>query len=333
MAATRPVILNGIYTIRAESSNAYLNLEADPNSAGTVQFRNNSASQQWNITSAGDGDYTLHSVAARKNLRLTGPGEKEDTWTLEPRGHEAYVIGVSGDIRALEFDGVGPVKVVNRNGGTLQRWVIEPVPVAPIQDIAGFPIGAYFEIKAPGTNNVLLTCRLSTDDGAQIQLWPRPTDKDKLRSAAFFIDRTGALVHAESGRNVDIVDNVLVIRSRRPVASPANLWSHAPPRFTFRNGQIQIAFNSNPAFASTVDNIYPNDSWRNKPFVLARDSAVRPSLALHPIGDFNGWIPKVPFTPFPHYDTTLNKDWAVVPEESGAVAEPRTLWEIVPLTV
>ncbi|KAG6833257.1 hypothetical protein H0H87_009432 [Tephrocybe sp. NHM501043] len=199
-------------------------------------------------------------------------------------------------------------------------------------DIAGFPLETYFEIKAPGTNNVLLTCRISNDDGAQIQLWPRPADKTQLRSTAFFIDRTGALVHAASGHNVDIVDNVLVIRARRPFFNDSNPWSHAAPRFSFRNGQIHIAFNSNPAFPSTADTIYPNESWRTTPFVLARDSTVRPSLALHPVGDFNGWAPKVTFTPLPHYDTTLNKDWAVVPEaQTGAVADARTLWEIVPL--
>jgi hypothetical protein len=93
----------------------------------------------------------------------------------------------------------------------------------PAANTTGFPVGTYFEIRAKGSNNVLLTCAFSGEDGAQIQLWPRPSDGNELRAAvsilrlcrvlaspmqnvfqAFFIDRTGALCHG-SGLNVDIV--------------------------------------------------------------------------------------------------------------------------------
>ncbi|KAG6835345.1 hypothetical protein H0H93_002322, partial [Arthromyces matolae] len=306
MSATRPVILNGIYSIRAESVDTYLT--ADSTGIVTAESWNNEESQQWNITSAGDGDYQLHSVVARQILRVNDEGqlvviaaESLPTWTLEPRGSKAFVIGKSYDTLAVQLPGDGPVIVKDRNASTVQRWVIVPYVTRVVKQISGFPIEQYFEIRARGTNNVLLTYGTSVEDGAQIQLWARPTDKTTLRSAAFFIDRNGVLVHAASGHNVDVVDNVLVIRARRPFYNEANPWSHAPPRFSYRNSQIQIAFNDNPALPSTSEKIYPNDSWQNTRFVLARDSSVRPTLSLHPASDFTTWAPKVLFTPFAHY--------------------------------
>lgn len=53
----------------------------------------------------------------------------------------------------------------------------------PINNIEGFPTGTYFEIRARGSNNVLLTYDFSNEDGAQIQLWPRPSGGDELRAA------------------------------------------------------------------------------------------------------------------------------------------------------
>ena len=99
-------------------------------------------------------------------------------------------------------------------------------PNIPATNTTGFPTGTYFEIKARGSNNILKTRHFSGDDGAQIQLWPRPSGGSELRAAvsilrfitgflpqpticktlfqAFFIDRTGALCHG-SGLNVDVV--------------------------------------------------------------------------------------------------------------------------------
>ncbi|KAG6819199.1 hypothetical protein H0H93_014404 [Arthromyces matolae] len=328
MAATRPLISDGIYTIRAESSNTYLTADSTTGIV-TADFWNKSEAQQWSIKSAGDGDYQLQSVGVRQNLGVNDQSQivaaqSAITWTLEPRGHEAFVIGKAADTLAIQLPRAGPAS-------SEQRWVVAPLTATVVKEISGFPVEQYFEIRAKGTNNVLLTYGASVEDGAQIQLWARPADKTTLRSAAFFIDRTGELVHAASGHNVDVVDNVLVIRARRPVYIDSNPWSHAPPRFSFRNSQIQIAFNHNPALPSTSAKIYPKDEWRNTAFVLARDSPVRPSLSLHPAADFTAWAPKVFFTPFAHYGTTINKDWGVVAEAQSGDVDPRTTWELVAL--
>jgi len=53
---------------------------------------------KWNITSAGDGDYELQSAANHQTLRVNDqhqlicrPTPRRVTWTIEPRGFEAYV--------------------------------------------------------------------------------------------------------------------------------------------------------------------------------------------------------------------------------------------------
>ena len=65
-----------------------------------------------------------------------------------------------------------------KNGGR-QRWLIEAdtsieAPMLTPNNIAGFPTRTYFEIRARGSENVLLTYNFSNEDGAQIQLFPRP---------------------------------------------------------------------------------------------------------------------------------------------------------------
>jgi len=220
-----------------------------------------------------------------------------------------------------------------KNGGR-QRWLIEAgtidAPMSTSNKIAGFPTGSYFEIRARGSNNLLLTWGFSNEDGVQIQLWSRPSDKLALGAAAFFIDSTGALVHS-SGLNVDIVDNVPVLRRRRPVLSTPNPWSHPFPRFSYQNFQIQIDFNSDPALPSCSDQLYPNESWRDSHFVLARDS--QQGFHMHPDSDFQLWAPRVPFA-LTHWNASANFAWGVVVEpRSGDTDTERTQWDIIPFAL
>ena len=73
-----------------------------------------------------------------------------------------------------------------KSGGR-QRWLIEADTVQALMStsnkIAGFPTGTYFEIRARGSNYVLLTYSFSNEDGVQIQLWPRPSDELELGTA------------------------------------------------------------------------------------------------------------------------------------------------------
>ncbi|KAF9058504.1 hypothetical protein BDP27DRAFT_575065 [Rhodocollybia butyracea] len=196
--ASRPLIRNGTYRIRSQSSSTYL--DCSSNGSVTAQPSNRALSQQWNISSVGDGDYELQSASQRQTLRVNdqnqlicNPSPRRVTWTIEPRGFDAYVIGNAADALAIQLPRNGPVTVVNRNGETRQRWLIEPdTPIAtltpvPSSTAAGFPTGAYFEIRARGSNNVLLTYNLSGDDGVQIQLWGRPTSGNELRAAVSII--------------------------------------------------------------------------------------------------------------------------------------------------
>ena len=65
---------------------------------------------KWNITSAGDGDYELQSAANHQTLRVNDqnqlicrPTPRRVTWTIEPRGFEAYVcVVVSCCVSSLE---------------------------------------------------------------------------------------------------------------------------------------------------------------------------------------------------------------------------------------
>jgi len=200
----------------------------------------------------------------------------------------------------------------------------------PATNTTGFPTGTYFEIRARGSNNVLVTCGFSGDDGAQIQLWPRPLGETELRAAVFFIDRTGALCHG-SGLNVDVVDNYPVVRQRRPVMNPPNNWSHPFPRFSYENSQIRIRFYSDPALASCSEHLYPKESWRNSQFVLARNS--QQSIHMHSFSDFQPWALRAPFTPLP-YSSIFNNDiqWGIVVKPiSQNTADEETLWDIIPL--
>jgi hypothetical protein len=169
----------------------------------------------------------------------------------------------------------------------------------------------------------------------------------------FFIDRTGALCHG-SGLNVDIVgkagvsmsltlikiltyiDNVPVLRQRRPVMNPPNHWSHPFPRFSYKNSQIQIKFYSDPTLPSCSEQFYPNESWRDSQFVLTRNS--QQVIHMHPLSDFQPWALRVPFTPLPNFGTDHNSDiqWCITVEpKSQNTADEEvpelTLWDIIPL--
>jgi hypothetical protein len=77
--------------------------------------------------------------------------------------------------------------------GARQRWVIEPDSLIqaptpnPTNSTTGFPTGTYFEIRARGSNNVLLTRHFSGEDGTQLIFWARPAAENELRAAVSII--------------------------------------------------------------------------------------------------------------------------------------------------
>jgi hypothetical protein len=117
--------------------------------------------------------------------------------------------------------------------------------------------------------------------------------------------------------------------------NPPNYWSHPFPRFSYENSQIQIRFYSDPALPSCSEYLYPNESWRNSQFVLARNS--QQIIHMHPLSDFQPWALRVPFTPLTGthlsgHDFNNDIKWRVAVEPlSQNTANEETLWDIIPL--
>ncbi|KZP20366.1 hypothetical protein FIBSPDRAFT_542470 [Athelia psychrophila] len=187
--------------------------------------------------------------------------------------------------------------------------------------------GLYFLIREKGTVNCLTNYGAMDAEGVQLQLWPLPNIK--ANTQIFFIDSYGALCHAATGRVVDIVDDVPVLRRRRPVSGLPNPWSRPLAEFSFINSQIRVKFPSNPALPGSTDDLYSDDSWATKQFILAAHT--EKDFHMHPISDFAPWIPPVIVGSF-DYTTGANHDkkWrALVEERTEDVGGERTSWEIV----
>ncbi|KZP07436.1 hypothetical protein FIBSPDRAFT_804010 [Athelia psychrophila] len=190
----------------------------------------------------------------------------------------------------------------------------------------GFEKNSYFFIQEKGTVNFLTPTHWANTEGIQLGL---NCHAGHNKSQMFFIDSYGALHHAASGLAIDIIDDVLVLRQRRPVSSDSNPWSHPLPEFSFINSQIRIKFLSNPALPSCADKLYPNNSWITKQFLLATHN--EKDFHRHPISDFSEWIPTHIAGDIP-YDTSAHHsvDWRVLVEErTRHFGGKRTSWEIV----
>ncbi|KAF8815229.1 hypothetical protein BYT27DRAFT_6734193 [Phlegmacium glaucopus] len=95
--ASRPLVPNGTYRIKSGSSNTYL--DCSPNTGFVTANPSSGAPfQQWIISSAGDGDYEIKSAANGQALHVNGQNQlscsastRRVTWTIEPRGSDAYV--------------------------------------------------------------------------------------------------------------------------------------------------------------------------------------------------------------------------------------------------
>ncbi|KZP17025.1 hypothetical protein FIBSPDRAFT_37372 [Athelia psychrophila] len=189
--------------------------------------------------------------------------------------------------------------------------------------------GLYFLIREKGTVNHLGTYWRSNTEGVQLQLWPRDQGSNG-KAQIFFIDSSGALCHASSGLAVDIVDDVPVLRRRRPVSSLPNPWSHPLPEFSFVNSQIRVKFLSDPSLPGCTDDLYHGNSWATKNFVLAAHT--QKDFHMHPISDFSPWIPAAMVGSFDYKaEGNHDKKWRVLVEErTKDVGGERTSWEIVP---
>lgn len=128
------------------------------------------------------------------------------------------------------------------------------------------------------------------------------------------------------------VDDVPVLRRCRPVASRPNPWSRPLPEFSFVNEQIRVKFLSDPSLPACTDDLYPEDSWTTKNFVLAAHT--EKDFHRHPITDFSPWIPAAMVGYF-KYDTGAKHDITcrvLVEERMQDSGGDRTSWEVVPIS-
>jgi len=151
----------------------------------------------------------------------------------------------------------------------------------------GFPPG-YFLIRSLATNRLLDVTQGSTEDGTEIILYPQTESSlvETMRSPesdnqVFFIDNSGHLCSRSSGHAVDVEDERLVIRHRRPVTHPfPNAYSHPLPRFSYdsETKSINVHFAADPAYhASAVRAVtVALSAWKDKNYLLSSLPLRRP---------------------------------------------------------
>ncbi|KAI0639524.1 WD40 repeat-like protein [Trametes polyzona] len=161
----------------------------------------------------------------------------------------------------------------------------EDVPALPVElNSYGFPQG-YFMLRSLGTGRVLDVAQGHLDDGTEVILWPA-TDTSQVESMrrpdsnnqVFFIDTTGALASRHSGHAIDIEQEQLVLRHRRPVSYPfPNAYSHPLPRFVYhpQTKEITVTFASDPSFPTSRRDS-SSGAWKEKTYYLTSVPVRRP---------------------------------------------------------
>ncbi|KAK7063725.1 hypothetical protein R3P38DRAFT_2819980 [Favolaschia claudopus] len=140
----------------------------------------------------------------------------------------------------------------------------------------GFPPG-YFVIRSVASNRLLDVSMDEAEDGTEILLWPEKDSSivetrrsPEANNQVFFIDTSGALCSRASGHALDVEDDRLVLRHRRPVSLPyPNSYSHPLPKFSYsaQSGEITVHFSSDPSYPppSTARSY----AWTSKTYILA----------------------------------------------------------------
>ncbi|KAH7923912.1 hypothetical protein BV22DRAFT_1105824 [Leucogyrophana mollusca] len=140
----------------------------------------------------------------------------------------------------------------------------------------GFPPG-YFVIRSVATGRLWDVSLDEVEDGTEIILWP---EKDnslvegkvvESNNQVFFIDTSGALCSRSSGHAIDVEEERLVLRHRRPISQPfPNAYSHPLPQFSYspETREITVSFASDPAYPPSSDGSPPSNGWRRKSYIL-----------------------------------------------------------------
>ncbi|CAL1694003.1 unnamed protein product [Somion occarium] len=142
----------------------------------------------------------------------------------------------------------------------------------------GFPQG-YFLIKNVASNRFLDVDSDMVEDGTGLILYPQTETslvedmrKPESNNQVFFIDTSGALCSRSSGHSIDVENETLVLRHRRPISHPfPNAYSHPLPRFVYEptTGRITIVFAADPSYPTSPDRAAALSSWKDKTYVLS----------------------------------------------------------------
>jgi len=205
-------------------------------------------------------------------------------------------------------------------------------------DTTGFPPG-YFTIRSVASNRLLDVTMDNIEDGTQIGLWPEKEKSlvETLRdpgsnNQVFFIDTSGALCSRSAGHAIDVENDTLVIRHRRPVSQPfPNKYAHPLPRFVYSAGtrEISAQFACDPSFPSGPG--ASSQAWRGKTYLLVSVPKRKPRTIFDDASDFFTSLSPVslfsstqPIHARPdemsHRDIDLTED-EVLEEEKGEEAE------------
>ncbi|KAL0570843.1 hypothetical protein V5O48_011115 [Marasmius crinis-equi] len=143
----------------------------------------------------------------------------------------------------------------------------------------GFPEG-YFIIRSAANKRVLDVGGGAAHDNAEILLWPSKESSlvESRRNPAannqvFFVDEAGALCSKASGHAVDIEDEKLVLRRRRPITRPyPSHLSHPLPKFSYseETQEISVTFLCDPNYydSRSIDYSTSDATWKNKIHLL-----------------------------------------------------------------
>jgi len=202
----------------------------------------------------------------------------------------------------------------------------------------GFPPG-YFTIRSVASNRLLDVSMDDVEDGTGILLWPQKESSivetrrnPDANNQVFFIDTSGALCSRSAGHAIDVEDDCLVIRHRRPVSLPyPNAYSHPLPKFSYsaETGEITVHFASDPSHPPP--SAVTSDAWQRKTYILASIPLRKPKGILD---DAHALISSAIATPFSFFgaspkatpeavfntDIDLGED-EVLEEERGEEAE------------
>jgi len=160
----------------------------------------------------------------------------------------------------------------------------------------GFPPG-YFLIRSVAADRNLDVEMGYVEDGTTVLLWPETESSlvESMRNPScdnqvFFVDTSGALCSRGSGHAIDVEDDRLVLRHRRPVSHPfPNPYSHPLPRFSYNpeTRHIAVTFSADPSYpTSGSDRAAITSTWKEKVYLLTSLPSRRPRTIIDDASNF-----------------------------------------------